>query len=230
MIKRDDLVKQFDIIVRQEIINHNQAIYDSNQSINDIRNEVRKIHSESKVVHASLGSTITKLNSNLLELTSSLSKFTQAFSSCVNDLKAESSDLDIRLIEACKNDENLVSIYESLIQRNGDLDSRLAQLDKKLEDFTFFVRMSLYDLKLDLLKEVDKKIQDIVNRPSEALAVKDQLDEKIKIAMVDFEGLMREIRVQKKECFILEKKIENIYMLLGKTKDGGLLVKPESST
>ena len=43
MIKRQDLVKQFELVVKQEIINHNRAISENNIKFNDIHKEIESL-------------------------------------------------------------------------------------------------------------------------------------------------------------------------------------------
>ena len=66
-------------------------------------------------------------------------------------------------------------------------------------------------LKMRWIEDLKKFHQTILDRPSEALAVKDELEKKMQIDRVDFDGITREMHVYKKTVFIIEKNIENLY-------------------
>jgi len=97
MLKRDDIVKQFDLVVKQEIKNHNDQILASNLSINKIREDVEKNNAFQAQINAKFGSEISRLSSQLNELSSVAGSLVGKLTSAANDLRSSISNFQSQI-------------------------------------------------------------------------------------------------------------------------------------
>ena len=69
----------------------------------------------------------------------------------------------------------------------------------------------------------EKSKEDILSQPSDIHLYKHAIEEKIYSHAVDVEGLLKEIRISNKERYILEKKIEHLYILIDRLEKKGVV-------
>lgn len=220
MLKRDDLVKQFELVVKQEIVNHNDQIYQSNQSINSLRNKLFELEKSISILQAKEGSIHQKLSSEILQnfkdLKLMIGEQSRKSFSIESDLKNKTEDI-----------KNLNKLIQICFDVNADHYKSFGEMQKKLNNLSEEIKyldLELNNCKNSVLKKSfqysDKIKQEIESKESEAQKVKDELKAQMDIDRVDFNSVMKEILLIKKQSFIQEKKIENLYTTIDRLKMG----------
>jgi hypothetical protein len=214
MINRNDLAKQFELVVQQEIKNHNESLLATNLSINEFRKDLDELKNHQGLVNASFSYEISKINQSKLELSEVLLKISQKLDSHINDTKI--------LIERSHQDQQiLIEDFDKFIKETESLEERLIKSESeqsKIKDLmkelgkAVSAEMDQWNKKFN--DDLKKTKNEILNLPSEAQAVKKELENKLESSAIDCEGLVREVLVCKKAAFIIEKKIENLYTLI----------------
>lgn len=204
-------------MVQNEIRNHNLAIEKSNQSLKDIEDRFSQCIK----------------NQNILR--SEQASFFDHSRKCYVNEKTYLTDLfnsykkEIRNVLE-KNEEILKKIHnksENFIQ-NKFFDLYKDQNNEKFKDLSCQIgsyKNELQKLHVEFEKKIDEKIQSQKDFIEESIyLIKKEIEEKNKLLqanIVDAAGVKRELQAYKKSMFIIEKKIENIYTLLGRLKSGG---------
>lgn len=218
MLNKLDLAKKFELVVQQEIKNYQDSLDFVLGSINEIKESIfklrqdlvdrcAKIHSEQR----SLKSELDKVKGDLDSISKKLhSSFSDQIN--VNERNAiEMRDITSAFIGKISVDNNIKSKIDDLtieIKRIKFEDERKIQLiNNNIDDC--FKRAS---------KEIFKVKKEIIEAPTEASIVRVQLEEKIASHSVDVAGIMKELQIFKRENYITQKKLENIYMLIERLK------------
>ena len=210
MLKKNDLVKQFELVVKQEIINHNEAVLNSNQSINKMKQELESFK--------------TKLNKYEYIQTENKSKTSQTINDecaladriCreryhilddrINKLSNSISNIEAEVLKISKSYINesefncALDIYERGIERittafhatQKNCDFKLQQLEKSYKD------------------QFEKYKKEIEATPTVMEVFKKEISKKLEDQKNDNEGILKEVRLYKKQIFIQEKEIEHL--------------------
>jgi hypothetical protein len=214
MLKRNDLVKQFEMLVKQEITNHNNSILASNKEINEIKNRIDSIlvliDDQKKVRENQLMEARMSLNKIEQELREQIRSIFRQFNDLVLDSKKQKDEfikyifdkttdlvrygeyhqfktiLNDKLKELSENNELTVS---NLVQSEKRLNNSIKESLEELKETKRLIMVQMHQIEDDLKKEID-------------------------IYKVDNQGLIREIEILKKKQFIQEKMIENLYTLI----------------
>jgi len=211
MLKRNDLAKQFELVVQQEIINHNDQLLNTNLSLNELRKSLADQKKELEDYKAFCKSEDIKRSSHFDRLSSIVENNRSDAMSKMNDILQVLSFVNKRL------DDSLCLIK--------NLDSVLVHEKEKIMEIVKFhyncfevISKELKELKSSIAKVLAESVEnfnkykaEMAAKPSEAEKVKKELLEIIATQKIDFVGLMKEIQAYKKEAFIKEKKLENIY-------------------
>ena len=223
MIKRNDLVKQFELVVKQEIINHNDQILASNLAVNEIRKSLDEVIANQGLVNSEFGSIISKIQVNGVELSGGTLKLCKKLSSFMQDMAEFREQVKGELLIAVENAVSNASKYERLLNNTESWHASLEDLSDSVTGLSFNFSREIEEAKQILKKEIKKSKDEILSMPSEAQAVKKELEEKMAVDRVDFAGVMRELQIMKKDNFIKDKKIENLYTLIERLekKTGG---------
>jgi len=218
MLKKKDIVKEFELVVKQEIIEHNKAISASNLAVNTL---------SAKLVDSNnlIDSRLLKTQNRLYAIQREIDVCHSSFHSTYNDFKVLKDE------QAILNERNHKKI-DTIDQSIETIHSNQQKSDKLIYKHNHIIE-SMANSILDVIKECElesnrtvdrtskaiKKLKDeILALPSEAKAVKDELMEELAINKIDKDSLLKEIMVLKKTSFINEKKIENLYMLIERLK------------
>ena len=218
MLKKKDIVKEFELVVKQEIIEHNKAISASNLAVNTL---------SAKLVDSNnlIDSRLLKTQNRLYAIQREIDVCHSSFHSTYNDFKVLKDE------QAILNERNHKKI-DTIDQSIETIHSNQQKSDKLIYKHNHIIE-SMANSILDVIKECElesnrtvdrtskaiKKLKDeILALPSEAKAVKDELMEELAINKIDKDSLLKEIMVIKKTSFINEKKIENLYMLIERLK------------
>lgn len=214
MLKKNDLAKQFELVVQQEVKNHNDQILASNLSINKVREDLEKFREEQGIINAALASEMSRLKIQINEFSKVLGSLVAKLSSSHNDLNSvrenfeTQSVLNARVLQECKAALQAQEKDAKTTQvKIAFLEETINNIPKTLHAFSERIEKKSMDCAHKIKEEV-------LNRPSEAKAVKEELSKRLEIDRIDFEGVTRDLLGVKKANFINEKKIENIYTLL----------------
>ncbi len=125
------------------------------------------------------------------------------------DDQFESKDADLKLkqelhhqeLNKLKNDVYEINLFNAkskeLILKNAE---NLQQHHERVE--------------IKLKDGLSKLKQEILSSPTDLPEIKKELEQKLEIAYVDFQAVMKELEAIKISSFFQEKKIENIYTLI----------------
>lgn len=214
MLKKSDLSKEFELVVKQEIKNYNDSLNFILQSINSLKKSIEILSDDYLDRYASMQSYQTSLSIKLDKLKEELKTFTETSQRFSNDQISFNSTVSNDIL-------NLKN--EMMVKSHNDKNThfKIQNIWKDIEDLkhqievtTRVVNENLDDLLRKFRKEIEQSKKDILEAPSETSIVKEQLEEKISCHKIDVAGIMRELNIYKKENFITQKKIENIYTLI----------------
>jgi len=196
MIRKKDLVKQFELVVRQEIIEHNKTISATNLRFNELGCEdIRLSHDQEGLFY-----TFKKMKEDFLKLVSDNERFNK------RNFK------EIQII-----DESIETVHRNQQNLKGFFDCLSDQFDKMKKAIDELSKLHEYErqrLKYGFIKDINKAKNEILSKPSEAIPLRKEFMEELSMHKIDNEGLLKEIKVLKKTAFINEKKIENLYTLI----------------
>lgn len=214
MLKKKDLVKQFELVVQQEIIEHNKAVSASNLSINKQREELQKQIDKLQENHKLLLNEYQLVSRQFNHVNNlSTDMLNRIYKSESNQFKLnERNHKEIEIIDKSvetvkQNQSNLKSLYNCLSD----------QIDKTKKAIEELSKLHIYEinrLNIKFEKELRKQKEDLLSLPSEAQEVKKEFMEELSVHKIDNAGLLREIKVLKKTVFVNEKKIENLETLI----------------
>ena len=214
MLNRNDLAKQFELVVKQEIKNYQDSLNFVLQSIDELKKDIKQLNSDMlenyaliHSQHCDLGIQIDierMLHKELRQQVSSNINNTQDFKEKVTN---ELGNLwDSSLINSSKNEFN-----ENRIKA---IRTDFEKLEDAIIANSFVVRNTCDDMQVKLKKELSNMKVEIFSRPSEALELKSEFEEKINTHRIDVAGIMKELLAMKKENMITEKKLEHVYTLI----------------
>ena len=210
MIKRNDLAKQFELVVKQEIINHNKAISENNDRFNIL---IKEIESIKKIDSSQNERCVAKLNTLSSQIDESITYVRKE----IKQLDSKNNDRDG--ISRRKIDSNSQSVSQmrfnlnntvkfegkikELFQKYSDLETLFSDLhsrtNKQIQDLE-----SKYSRLLDLHKEETKA------KPIEITNLDKKISNEIDICAVNIDCNGQRIDKMKKECFVMQKHMERL--------------------
>lgn len=214
MIKKNDLAKQFELVVKQEIKNYQDSLNFVLQSIRELKESVDHVHQEQLENYAVLHSSFIGLQSDLNAIKGLC--FTQGLKldksirdqSLVNDLHSKNIyDLEEDIRVKVNNEQIIQAEFGYTLKSVSTLREAVEALDKKLD-------LDIKNISHSYQRDIQRSKEDILNAPTKADVVRKELSEKIDCHKVDVDGIMRELNIYKRDNQITEKKIENIYTLI----------------
>ena len=106
---------------------------------------------------------------------------------------------------------NKIEFYENCLT---DLKQNLNVLEDEIKGHSITISTSFDNIRLRLSKDIKKLKDEMDSAPSDSIQVGKDLEEKIASHAVDVSGIMKELNIFKKENYITQKKLENIYTLI----------------
>jgi hypothetical protein len=214
MLKKNDLVKQFEILSKQEILNHNDQILASNLSINKIREDIQKKDTDQAKINGGLSSEIGKINVHLKELSSVLGTLVGKLSSLTGELNRSLEDIQSQSTLTTKSVLECKAALQEQEKCSKDDKIKLKYLEESIINIPITLHAFSERIEKKSMQEAYKIKEEILNRPSEAKLVREDLIKMIERDRIDFDGVTKELLAVKKAHFINDKKIENIYTLI----------------
>ena len=218
MINRNDLTKQFELVVKQEIKNHNDAIYDSNQALQNVKKDILSISNYIEVLKKNHVADISSHEQYINSLRDSFVELKALFNSSVRDQDSANKILESIIKEFSDMFDDTFLEIEKISKRHEELELQNVSIAKALTNVTRDVNESLRIFRENILSDLTKTKNEILFKPLETEGLRSYLEDKIKSNAIDVEGIMREINFFKRENFIVEKKLENIYTLIDRLK------------
>lgn len=214
MLKRNDLAKQFELVVQQEIKNYNESLSTILQRLNFLKDDIEKTENMSLENHAMVFSLFKSLENLVEKYRQHQSTSNQALESKINDLKAKNESHNKAMV-------SFVSLLDDFSKRLDGLDRTIQSLDVEIknlsQNFSKLHRQlgnEISSLDFRLNKNISKFKEEILSKPSDSEEFKKGIDERLSSHIVDVAGIMREMRLNRHDMMVIEKKIENIYTLI----------------
>src|ERR1043166_2050041 len=218
MLKRNDLSKQFELVVQQEIKNYQDSLNFVLQSIKELKEEIKQVNDEALENYALLHSEQNDLKIELQNLRDVFMESYKTFHNHINDQyvvnqrnQNQINNLTSEILKKINFDGNFQSKFENLWGEISELKKTTDKNNRVLND-------NLDDLLRRFRQGILKAKEEIRQEPSELSLVQTQLEERIVSHSVEVEGIMRELRIYKHDNMVTQKKIENIYTLIERLK------------
>lgn len=214
MLKKNDLAKQFELLTKQEIKNYQDSLNFILQSIDELKNSVESIRKENSESYAKIHSTQQTLGGVISRVNENLKLQSDCFLKHCHDQEV----INGRDIEKINNIdcelEHAVRIYNDLRKKITEMQNEQTKISHLVESQVENMNKSFDDCFLKHTKALLKVKKEIQEAPSQAFIVKKELEEKIASHVVDVSGIIKELNIYKRENYITQKKIENIYTLI----------------
>jgi hypothetical protein len=214
MLNRNDLAKQFELVVKQEIKNYQDSLNFVLQSIRELKESVEHVHQEQLENYAVLHSSYVGLQGDLSAVKNLIFSYGIKFDKFqreqnnLNDSSSKNiSDIGEIIQDKINNENILKSEIEDITQKFSALREAIESIDNKYSG-------DINNISYRYQRDIQKTKEEILNAPTKADVVKKELSEKLDSHKVDVAGIMRELNIFKKENHITQKKIENIYILI----------------
>lgn len=221
MLKRNDLAKQFELVVKQEIKNYND-------SLNDILLRLNYLTEDIKNVEKKLSENQAYLDSKLKLLEIEFEKFKEISKTNNQNLESKSNDESKRVdvignclgnlqklfIASQKAESDLTKSFSSLSQEFSCLSHNFSKIQRRFDN-------DLTSLDFRLNQNISKAKEEILLQPSGVSLLRVELLEKLSTHAINVDGLLKELRANKRDMMFMEKKIESIYTLIERLKKAG---------
>lgn len=218
MINRNDLAKQFELVVQQEIKNFNDSLTNVYALINELKEQIADVKQLYMNGHAALSSRSKLMEVSHKQLVDCIDTLRQKHESFSNDQRVinkahadeffDMSQLVTRKIDIDNRfSEKLTTLHGELLKTKQTVDQSIASISENVNQLYRLIKKDMVALKVEIL-----------STPTEARVFKKQLEDKIDSHILDVQGVLKEILISKKETHILEKKIENLYTLFERLK------------
>lgn len=213
MLKRNDLVKQFELVVKQEIKNHQDAFNSTQISLNQFDKRLDAIHKDFQREIASLDSRlvdygIEKANAeesfkkNLNKLNQHCLERIEVFEDPLKDLEDMCCDMANRKANAIE----LIALEEAM--------TKLRETTcKALDDIRSYIAQSLNHADRKRISELEQVRDQLLAKPSHTEELKTCFMKRLDEEKVNADGVMQELIALKRHSFIQDKKLENLYTL-----------------
>jgi hypothetical protein len=216
MLTKRDLIDEFQDIVKQEIKNHNDSILATNVSINRLEKMIYDLISE-------VDARFIKLKNDENNRSKETTEKSKEITDCIGIVQRKVSEVKPILnsfSEMVTNDilkkldkeefwkeiEHLKLLFDKKIEFIG------GQLEKERS-------LSVEESKV-IRRQIDNTacyLYDFSNKvDSQLKEIKESFEKKIELMRVEKEGFLREISVLKKQNFVFEKTIEDLYSQINK--------------
>lgn len=204
------LVDQFENVVKEEIRQHNLAIAKNDNSLKELQETFREFYEEHKNLKSTNEALYYKTQKHFDDSNHAISesyKEQRAF------IKKNDKKLHKTIDEFEQNYTNLVS-HDLLFAFKNEIYEAFSTIYKELEGKKEDLKKDIYLSYIKNRSYINDHRLKTDERFHEANENIQSLLKELEIYKVDSKGVLREIEVAKREMFIMEKKIENIYTLI----------------
>jgi hypothetical protein len=214
MLSRKDLSKEFELVVKQEIKNYNDTVLSTNLSLNKCHQEIEDL---SRIIEIRFSEQDNKLLEKEIKFDlhkDSIDKSIHQIIKLIGNLESKLISYESFFSDFRSNIEEKYTEKNEVYRLINDIGSALTDVNLKIlqikEDYSHQIKLLIIKFKY----EFEEFKKEILDKPSELQVIKKELEKKIAGVSVDSEGVLKEIRICKKDSLIIDKKIENIYTLI----------------
>jgi chromosome segregation ATPase len=217
MLKKNDLAKQFELVVQQEIKNYNDSLNMILGSLREIKDEIQEIKKKADEKEAKLESWKVKCSAEFSEIKNVLDGFATVCHRNLNLQERKNGELEARIgyIQNDLNQRQNHAFFPQIVEKLGE---KIEEIQKKVEGYEKTYISEINRLETKTARSVESVRREILYTPGELDLVKRQLEEKIASHSVDVSGIMKELSIYKHDNYITEKKIENLYTQVERLK------------
>ena len=217
-LQRQDLAKEFEDLVKQEVKNHNDSILATNQAISQLRQDIQDLKEECAAKDAALTSMVSAYSSQFLDLSANLLRTKQIVFSKINDNYTSNNQQIASLKSAMDLKESYFLTHSDFERFRVKIDEWTAQIQR-----LFHVQNGQLSYNIDKAREAHiPQCNDLEKRLmkhlSDQIAEIEKINQSLDLFGINFNGLKLEIERLKKGCFIIEKNFENIYTQIERLK------------
>lgn len=217
-IKRADLAKEFDEIVKQEVVNHNKQLLATNIALNEMRGMLSQLKHEFASAIAKEEAEYARMREfceqNKALLTKESQRTWNAFDKLENEFSESSQQLRAQGIDL----ESCHDQIDEILYTLQDLSEEMKQCQDSLTQHRQAVHAELWEMEIHLEHAFEDFKRSVAEEPDRILPVKRELEQQIQTAVVDAKGIQRKLDAVLKDQLIINKKIENIYTLIDRLK------------
>lgn len=218
MLKRRDLVKQFEILVQQEIKNHNNAVLDSNIRINETQKKVSNFHETQNRLVAEINVKLLDIQKELADLRFENSQLHDLSKSQKKQIEKLKDDLQFEK-ERCykkfaKNESEVEKLLDLFVGIQESCKAMQESNDCSHKVMRNFVDRSKREI-LALIEEL-KSQHDV--KPCKRDADISDLQVENNDIKFSIKSLDEEIQANKKKTYYSTKQIEDLYNQLKRLK------------
>jgi len=218
MLKRNDLSKQFELVVQQEIKNYQDSLNFVLQSIKELKENIKQVNEQALESYAALHSEQIDLKIELQNLRDVFTASYKSVNSHIEDQRIVNQRNQTQILDLTYEARKKIFAEVNFSEKFGNLSNEISKL-KDITDTNYrVVNDNLDDLLRRFLSAIAKTKKEILEAPNGVDLVKLQLEEKIVSHTVDVAGIMKELRLYKHDNMVTQKKIENIYTLVERLK------------
>ncbi len=218
MSKRQHLVEQFHLVVKQEILNHNAQILATNQAIERIRQRMDAIEQGMTRELNSFREKLRDTDNRIEDCKSDISRLDHAIKRSCSAHERLSMRLDEKSTES---DEGI----QRACQDSKLLARRVEAMQKAVDDLTVMQTKRQNDLQQHVehvchktVSEAKNAVRELAERPSEALQVKKDMQAELDSHKVNVAGVDKEIAVFREELDYEKKKVEELFNMFNRLK------------
>lgn len=218
MLKKSDLAKQFELVVKQEIKNYQDSLNFVLQSIKELKENILQVQQESLENHALLHSIQGDLTMEMKSLKEALLFLGNRFDRAMTDQRVLNERNQTQILDLTADVLKKINVDSNFQINIQNLWNEIYKIRDVTETNHRIVNDNLDDLYRRLTTAISKAKKEIMEGPTEAKLVKAQLEEQLAAHNVDVAGIMKELRIYKHDNMVTQKKIENIYTLIERLK------------
>ncbi len=218
MLKKADLAKQFELVIKQEIKNYQDSLNFVLQSINELKESIERVQNENLTKNAEIKNNQNNLSIYVYQLKDSLNLIQSKLDSSLNDQRVVNERNQTQILDLTEAVLKKINVDVNVEAKIKNLWNEIAKLQSTSDLNYSNLNQTADELLKRFANAISKTKLEIMDAPTNASLVKTELEEKISGHKVDVAGIMRELSIYKKENYITEKKIENIYTLIERLK------------
>lgn len=211
---KDELVKRFQDLTRDEIRKYESEILENNKKFNLINTSLTDVFEQQKEILTLLQNIKADCKQEIVKEKNDLFEKFECQRRHVNEKIKSIESATKDLFNSCEKYVNKNEFLEqvSILQSQMiNIGLNAEKEKKKLCEFIHEIKEELTDLICDLQDFVNKKLLEFNDKF-------DELREIVETNKIDSTGLLKELQVFKKSVFIIEKNIENIYTKIERLK------------
>lgn len=219
MLKRKDLVKEFELVVTQEIVNNQR----DRNVLNDKLNQLQLDHDKLKEV---LRSKIAEFDSKIRSIQSNFEGLTDQVFAAIEDIKKLINKMTRFTKEYAKQLSGEIEKNDQKFEQKGKLDAFATHVELQIESLSKdlyyakdFIKRELDKSNKQQNKQLESMRDELLSTPEEIDLLAEKLRKEMEVSKVNKDGLLKELNLCKKSIFYLEKKVENLYTINRRLKE-----------